>query len=176
MPKFDFNAQRQQVEKQYNLGKGEYFKIKDGANKMRLVSACIPHPGEYKGKPTFKWLCQVLDLTDGKVKPYFMPDKVYKDICSLQMDEDYAFDEVPMPYNINIQAENAGKMEVKYSVIPSPKRLPLTPEQEQAIKDAPSVEEVQAKVRDNDLKNAGATTKEEAAQQIGEVDVSEIPF
>ncbi len=30
--KFDFNANRQQAEKQYNLGKGEYFKVKSGDN------------------------------------------------------------------------------------------------------------------------------------------------
>ncbi len=177
MTKFDFNANRTEVEKTYNLGKGEYFKVKEGANKVRLVSACLPHAGEYQGKPTFKWLCQVIDLSDGKVKPYFMPDKVYKDICSLQMDEDYKFDEVPMPYNININAENAGKMEVKYSVIPSPKRIDLTVEQLKTIEEAPTVQELQKKIRENDAEKAGATTKEEAAEQMSsEVDVDKIPF
>ena len=105
MSKFDFNANRKSVEKEFNLGKGEYFKVKEGDNKVRLVSACLPHQSEYKGQNTFKWLCQVIDLTDGKVKPYFMPDRIYQNIMSLQLDEDYAFDEVPMPYNINIRAE-----------------------------------------------------------------------
>lgn len=146
--KFDFSANRQQAEKQFNLGKGEYFKVKDGANKVRLVSACLPHPGSFNGKPTFKWLCQVLDLSDNKVKPYFMPDTVYQQILSLQTDEDYSFDEVPMPYSINIQTENAGDITVKYSVIPSPKRVPLTLEQEQALQNAPSVQELQAKIKE----------------------------
>lgn len=166
MTKFDFNANRQQVEKQYNLGKGEYFKVKDGDNKIRLVSECLPHAGEYKGKPTFKWLCQVIDLADGKVKPYFMPDGVYKQILSLQMDEDFAFDEVPMPYNINIVTENAGDLTAKYTVRPSPKRIDLTVEQLKAIEDAPTVADLQKKIRENDSKNAGITTKEEAAEQI----------
>jgi hypothetical protein len=77
MTNFNLSTNREQAEKQYNLGRGEYFKPKDGANKVRLVSACLAHPGEYMGKPSFKWLCQVLDLTDSKVKPYFMPDTVY---------------------------------------------------------------------------------------------------
>lgn len=179
--KFDLNANREEVEKTYNLGKGEYFKVKDGDNKIRLVSALLPHPGEYQGKPNFKWLCQVIDLSDGKVKPYFMPDKIYKNICDLQMDEDYAFDEVPMPYNINIKAENAGKLEVKYSVIPSPKRIALTPEQLQAINEAPTVQELQKKIRENDTKKdetpAGVVTKAEASQQTeGEINVEDIPF
>lgn len=182
MTKFDFSANRQQVEKQYNLGKGEYFKVKDGDNKVRLVSECLPHPGEYKGKPTFKWLCQVVDLTDNKVKPYFMPDGVYKQICSLQTDPDYSFEEVPMPYNINIVTENAGDLTAKYQVRPSPKHLPLTPEQEQAIKDAPTVTDLQKKIRESDAKNAGATTPAQAAEQMTSVDdgldkiASEIPF
>lgn len=173
--KVNFNATKEEAEKKYNLGRGEYFKVKEGANKIRLVSECLEHSGSYKDKPTFKWLCQVLDLSDGKVKPYFMPHKVYKDICALQLDEDYAFDEVPMPYNINIQAENAGKLEVKYSVIPSPKRIPLTAEQEQALKDAPSVRDLQNKVRE--AEKSPIVTKEEAAEQMAEeMDTSDIPF
>ena len=164
--KFSFQENRQQVEKNYNLGRGEYFKVKEGDNKVRLVSATLPHASDFKGKPTFKWLCQVLDLTDGKIKPYFMPDRIYQNIASLQGDDDYSFDEIPMPYNINIRAENAGKLEVKYSVIPSPKRTPLTPEQEQALKEAPTVEELQAKIREND-KNS--TTPADVVEQAGMV-------
>lgn len=156
--KFDFNTNRQQAEKQYNLGKGEYFKVKTGDNKVRLVSECVPHPGEYQGRPTFKWLCQVIDLQDGKVKPYFMPDGVYKQILSLQMDEDYSFDEVPMPYNINISTENAGELTAKYTVRPSPKRVELTQEQLKAIGEAPTVQELQAKIRENDKEKIPAAT------------------
>ena len=177
MPKFDFAANRQQAEKQYNLGKGEYFKVKEGDNKVRLVAECLPHPGEYQGRPNFKWLTQVLDLSDGKIKPYFMPDSVYQQILSLQSDEDYSFDEVPMPYNINIFTTNAGDKSAKYTVRPSPKRIDLTPEQQAALKEAPSVTELQKKIREADAKNAGATTKQEAAVEMAtEVNVDDIPF
>ena len=176
MTKFNFQENRQVAEKQYNLGKGEYFKVKDGDNKVRLVSECLPHPGEYQGKPNFKWLCQVLDLADGKVKPYFMPDKIYKYIGSLQLDEDYAFDEIPMPYNINIKAEKAGTLEVKYSVIPSPKRIELTVEQLKAIEAAPTVQDLQKKIRESETPT-GVVTKEEAATEMEEtVNPADIPF
>lgn len=151
--KVDFNAALQQAEKQYNLGKGEYFKVKEGTNKIRLVSECLPHESVYKGTKTFKWLCQVIDLSDGKVKPYFMPHSVYKQIRDLQMDDDYKFDEVPMPYSVNIQTTNAGQKEVVYSVIPSPKSVPLTPEQLEAISKAPTVKELQKKVIENQSEN-----------------------
>jgi hypothetical protein len=182
MTSFDFGQNRQQVEKQFNLGKGEYFKVKEGANKIRLVSKPLPHPGNYKGKETFKWLCQVIDLSDldehgqptNKVKPYFMPHRVYKDIEALQKDPDYAFDEIPMPYNINIQAEHAGSKEVKYTVIPSPKRISLTMEELKAIESAPTVEELQAKIWESE-KNAGVDTGSEQADEIQAIGES-IPF
>ncbi len=83
-----------------------------------------------------------------------------------------------MPYNINVVTENAGDLTAKYTVRPSPKRIELTPEQLQDLKEAPSVQDLQKKIRENDAKNAGATTKEQAADQIehGTVNVDEIPF
>jgi hypothetical protein len=177
--KFDFNANREQAEKEYNLGKGQSFKPKEGANKLRLVSPCLAHPGEFKGTPTFKWLCQILDYTDGQVKPYFMPDVVYKAIMDLQLDPDYSFDEVPMPYSINIQTKNAGKKEVVYTVIPSPKRIPLTAEELRAIEAAPSVEELQAKIKGSDGKPPVVTDEQkekEHAEIEAEINPEEIPF
>ena len=177
MEKFNFGDNLKDVEKQYNLGKGEYFKVKDGANKIRLVSMTLPHPSTYKGKETFKWLCQVLDLSDGKIKPYFMPHKIYKDILALQRDPDYEFDGVPMPYNLNIQAENAGKMEVKYSVIPSPKRTEMTLEQEAALKAAPTVHELQEKIWEMD-KNKVQTPADVVAnyEEVNQKIADEINF
>ena len=175
--KFDFNANREQAAKQYNLGRGEYFKPQNGANRIRLVSPCIAHPGEYKGKPTFKWLCQVLDLTDGKVKPYFMPDTVYQSIMDLQLDPDYAFDEVPMPYNINIQTENAGKVEAKYTVIPSPKRIPLTDEELKIVEAAPTVQELQQKIRESEGKLTAPSDEQRQHEEIERaINPSDIPF
>lgn len=176
MPKFDFNASKQQAEKQYNLGKGEYFKVKDGTNKVRLVSICLPHESVYKGTKTFKWLCQVIDLSDGKVKPYFMPHTVYKQICDLQLDEDYKFDEVPMPYSINIQTTNAGQKEVNYSVIPSPKAVPLTSEQEETIKNAPTIEELQKKIRENETNQSQEIPPATQMTPEEEKMVDNIPF
>ena len=179
MTNFNFSANREQAEKQFSLGKGEYFKPKEGDNRVRLVSPCLAHPGEFNGKPTFKWLCQVLDLTDSKVKPYFMPDRVYQYIMDLQLDPDYAFEEVPMPYNINIKTENAGKMEVKYTVLPSPKRIPLTPEENKAIEAAPTVAELQSKIRESEGKAPVVSNEQrqkEHAEIEAEINPEDIPF
>lgn len=176
MTKFDFNAARQVAEKQYNLGKGEYFKVKEGDNKVRLVSECLPHESVYQGQKTFKWLCQVIDFTDNKVKPYFMPHSVYRQICDLQLDEDYKFDEVPMPYSINIKTTNAGDKTVKYSVIPSPKRVDLPLDLIKAISDAPTVQELQAKILDNEKKQTPADIVEQGGQALTHEQIENIPF
>lgn len=116
-------------------------------------------------------------MRDGKVKPYFMPHSVYQMIADLQLSDDYKFEEVPMPYLISINAQGAGTKEVKYSVTPARANTTLTPTELQAIKDAPTVEELQAKIKDNEKNPQGVTTKEEAATQMsGEINAEDIPF
>jgi hypothetical protein len=129
--KYSFNDTIKQAEKDYGLGKGEYFKVQEGANKLKVLSACLPHQSEFKGTPTFKFVCWIIDRRDGKVKLYFMPTTIMNAIGSLQLSDDYAFDEVPMPYDITIMAKNAGTKEVDYTVLPSPATKGLT-ESEQA--------------------------------------------
>ena len=152
MTKFNFNDNEEKVAKEYNLDAGQYFKLQEGKNRIRLVSVCLPHQSEYKGQPTFKWLCQVLDRTDGKIKPFFMSRIIYTMIGDLQLDPDYMFDSVPMPYDITINATGAGNKDVKYSVIPAPTRAVLSPNELAAIAEAPTVEEVQAKLKEHDAK------------------------
>jgi hypothetical protein len=126
MTKVNFAANREKAEKEGLLGKGDYFKVQEGANKVRLMSECLEHPGEYLGKPTFKWLCYVLDRKDAKIKPFFMAHTIYKQIEALQRDADYAFDEVPMPYDITINATKAGTIDVEYTVVAARQNTPLT--------------------------------------------------
>lgn len=126
MEKADFAGARKQAEDAGLLGSGDYLKHKEGPNRLRLLTMCLPHQSYFKGERTFKWLCYVVDRRDGKVKPYFMPHKIYKAIEALQQSDDYAFTSVPMPYDITVNAEDAGKMTVKYTVMPARKETPLT--------------------------------------------------
>lgn len=129
----NFAERRKQAEEAGLLGSGDYLKFKEGANRFRLVSECLPHPGEYQGKRNFKWLCYVIDRADGKCKPLFMPHVIYKQIEALQMNPDYSFDTVPMPYDLTVNAENAGTKEVKYALIPARKETPITAMESQDI-------------------------------------------
>lgn len=142
--KVNFAAARKEAESKGVLGSGDYLKLQEGDNKIRLMSECLEHPGEYQGKPTFKWLCYVLDRRDGRVKPFFMPHTIYKQIEALQLDPEYAFDEVPMPYDITIKAKNAGKIEVEYSVIAARSNTALTPVEVKAFGEVKPIRELQA--------------------------------
>ena len=150
MPKFNFNTNYESVKKEYNLEKGQYLKLQEGANRIRLVSECLPHQSFYKNQLTFKWLCQVIDRKDGIVKPFFMPNTIYRHIESLQLSEDFKFEEVPMPYDLIVMAIGAGTKEVKYSTQGARTNTPLTEEEKKAIAEAPTVQELQQKIRDNE--------------------------
>lgn len=126
MPSVDFGARMKAAEQSGMLSSGDYLKLKAGANRFRLMSECLPHEGEYQGRKNFKWLCYVLDRVDAKVKLFFMPHTIYKQIVEFQRSEEYAFDEVPMPYDLTITADaKVGTKEVKYTLTPARKNTEL---------------------------------------------------
>lgn len=143
----NFSEARKDAEKAGLLGSGDYLKFKEGANKFRLMSMCLPHPGEYQGRKTFKWLCYVIDRLDGKIKPLFMPHVIYKQIEALQLDDEYAFAEVPMPYDLTINAKNAGTKEVEYTVVPARKNTAITPTELTAFAALKPLAELQAALK-----------------------------
>lgn len=148
MGKVDYAATIKAAEKDGHLGEGGgYFKIQEGPNRVRLLEEALPHPGSYKGTPNFKWFTRVLDRADGKVKVWFMPHTIMKLVRDLQQSDDYGFDEVPMPYDITLNAKNAGTKEVEYSVVPARKNTPLTQEELALIDALKPLKEVQAAIR-----------------------------
>lgn len=145
MTKVNFSAAREKAAEAGLLGGGGVFNksLKNGDNRFRLVSECLEHPGTYNGKPTFKWLCLVLDRADGVVKPYFMPNTVFEEIEALQLNPDYAFDEVPMPYDLTLNIKGVKTKDVVYKVIPARTSATLSAAEAEAIKEAGSVRDVQ---------------------------------
>lgn len=145
--KVDFSSSRKSAEREGYITGGDFYKLKEGANPIRLLSECLPHPGEYKGTKTFKWLCHILDRNDGEVKVFFMAHTIYSQIEALQQTDDYAFDSVPMPYDITINAKGAGTKEVKYTVIAARANKPLTAAEEALFAAKKPIEEVRAAMR-----------------------------
>ena len=75
-----FNAQEtiKRAEEDYGLGKGQYFKVQEGPNKIRLLSPCIPYQSEFKGQVNVKFVCWILDRQDNQIKVYFKVLSMHK--------------------------------------------------------------------------------------------------
>jgi hypothetical protein len=147
MPKVNLADTIKDAEKEGLVGSG-VFKPQEGANRVRIVAGPLKHAETYQGEPRFKWLVYVLDRADGQVKPYFMPHSIMKMIKALQETDDYAFDEIPMPFDITINAKGAGTRDVEYSVVPARKSTPLTPDEQNAIDAKQPIEEYQRVTRE----------------------------
>lgn len=179
---FHFGANRQQAEDAGLLGNGDYLKLKEGDNRLRLMSKCLPHVSDFKGQRSFKWLCYVLDRRDGKCKPFFMPHKIYKAIEALQQNPDYAFDTVPMPYDLTISAKGAGTKEVEYTLMPARKETAVTAVEYQLLADLKPLEELQQKLKEKGAQRQSAQQAERPEpppsddDHVGPVDDDSIPF
>jgi hypothetical protein len=170
----DFAANRKKAEDAGLIGGGDIYKYKEGDNRIRLMTECLPHTSEYQGKKNFKWLCYVLDRRDGKVKPHFMPHKIYKAIEALQTSEDYAFAEVPMPYDLTIHAKGAGTVDVEYTLMPARKETPVTEDEELDLYKQKPLKDFQQQLKEKAAKGKAPVT--DAAPPPHEDDDEPPPF
>jgi hypothetical protein len=140
------------------------------------MSECLPHRGEYNGVPNFKWLCYVLDRRDGGVKTFFMAHKIYKQIESLQLNPEYAFADVPMPYDLTISVKNAGKKEAEYTLIPARKETPLSEDEIDAFAAAKPIADVQKAIKEKNAKAESDKPPVENEPPVSELDEEHVPF
>lgn len=142
----NINEAIEKAESEYGLGKGEYFKVQEGVNKIRVVSELVFHEGNWQGKPNYKMVCWVIDRRDGVVKPYFMPLTIARTLGTMQEEPEYAFKDFPMPYDITINAKGAGTKEVEYQVVAARQNTSLTEAEKEAIMARPNIEVFVAKL------------------------------
>jgi hypothetical protein len=161
------NDSIQKAEKEYGLGKGEYFKCQEGANKIRVMSELIFHAGDFKGNPTYRMVCWVLDYVDNIIKPYFMPLTVARALGALEENPEYAFNGYPMPYDVTVYAKGAGTKEVEYQVTAARSNTPLTPTAEVAMAERMPITEFVAKL--NEKQSTTPSGVVATAQQDGDL-------
>lgn len=163
--KADFGAARKEAEKSGALQSGDRFKIGEGANRVRILSEFLPHTSYYQGNRRFQWLGYIIDRKDGQVKTWFMPNSIHKFLEAIQQDPDWAFDEVPMEFDVTVNAKGAGTKEVEYGVTPSPKRVALTTAEEAAFLAKKPIAEVQQAI----YEKQNETQPEQKQYEDGEV-------
>ncbi len=115
-------------------GKDGWVKIQEGDNRFRVLSEpemlfedfnhgiCYTDCG-YEGSA--KFLMYVLDRKDNKIKLWKAPYTVGTSIAGYETDEEYRFDSYPMPYDVKLNAKNAGTKEVKYTLVPGRATTPV---------------------------------------------------
>src|SRR6185369_15622398 len=107
MPEVNFGEITSNAEKEFNIGKGsDKFKFKEGENRIRVLSASVPLQNTYKGESRVKFVTQVWDYSESAFRLAFLPITIVRAIAALQAKPDYAFTEVPMPYDLLIDAKN----------------------------------------------------------------------
>ncbi len=136
-----------------------YFNIEEGDNRVQLLTHCAPLAQVWTGKKyevakegeknaSIKGVCWVLQ--DELIKQAKLPYTVVKAIRDLQQDQDYAFEEFPMPRFINIKAKGAGTKEVEYTVMPAPKETPVSKEVLTELAKKMTPEEIVEKIKGKD--------------------------
>lgn len=120
-------------------GGGDWFKFSEGANKFRVLTdpemiyekfkkgICYIDCG-YQGTP--KFMLFLLDRKDRKIKLAKLPYTVGNTIAEYETNEDWQFEGYPMPYDITVNAKNAGTKEVEYTITPTPKKEDISKEVE----------------------------------------------
>ncbi len=164
-----FDAKK--IEEKYGVGsKGAWLNLKEGENKMRIVSdfadygnhffppnksfICIGQENDCAyckdgNKPSVQFVGYVIDRTDNQVKVLRIGYTIYKQISEFGKNEEYGFEGLP-PYDITIVRKGQGK-ETEYTVIPARKNTELTSEEAEAlmgIKNTPEqiIEKMKAKM------------------------------
>lgn len=185
------------IPKKYGIGGGDWMKLQEGDNKIRIVSefedygthynpttkksivclgkekceVCLSDPDN---KPRVQFLGWVIDRKDNKIKLLRIGFKAHKQIGELAKSEDYGFDEVP-EYDVTIKKTGQG-LDTDYSVLPARQNTSLTEEEEQAVsekvKKSPKeiIEKMKAKISQKEPIIAGSESEEE------EINPENIPF
>ncbi|MEW6126713.1 MAG: hypothetical protein AB1757_06720 [Acidobacteriota bacterium] len=173
MGKFNAADTLKKAEADGLLGKSDYLKIQEGENRIRLLSDPVAYQSEFKGKFNTKFVAWVLDRRDGQVKAYFMPATVLEGIGALQSNPDYAFEEVPMPFDITVVAKGAGTKEVKYSVLGARTNTPLTEVELKALEAKGTIQDYLKEVEE--VKQSGGTSEKAVEQTLGVDEIENDP-
>lgn len=138
---------------------GGYLKLKQGENKIRIVSEAVIYGKHYINdkyvicagkeiceacqegdKPKPAWLFWVIDRTDNQFKLFEAGYQIIKQIQNLAKGAEYGFSDIPS-YDMFIQKEGE-KLTTEYTVTPARKDTALTVEEIEKIKGLKSPAEI----------------------------------
>lgn len=82
-------------------------------------------------RPSIKLATYIIDRKDGKIKLAELPLSISYSLNDLQEDQDFAFSDFPMPYDVKITYDpDNDDPKAKYRLVASPKQEPVTDEEQ----------------------------------------------
>lgn len=195
-----FEEQFNKDQEKHNIqsGSSDFFNIKEGNNKMRILAEPkliverfkygICYKGaEYCQKEAlerdnarlqYRYLTWIIDRLDGRIKLFKIPYTITKTLVGLKMamDEGYGFENFPMPYDVNIKAKNAGSKQVEYSVLPSKKESPIEKHEQTEFEKQTEISDIIERMKQKQMEKMGVAQKDEKpGQTLDEIEYPEDP-
>lgn len=182
---YDMNEEIRKAELEWGMSgsapSSDWFSFEEGDNKVRILTPmppvaehfkagyCVGHGNcpecektvtdkdgkEKPNKPSVKYLCYVLDYKDNKVKLAKFPYVIFSAIKDMKDSEEYAFDDMPMPYDLIIKATDAGTTKVKYTVMAGRSNSDVSEETLEKLSKMTPPDEIKAKMREKKLRELG---------------------
>lgn len=158
---------------EFGGGGSDWFKMKEGTNQFRILTepelmfesfkmGICYHQCGFEGSP--KYLARILDRADNKVKLYKIPFTIFETISGFEQDDELTFSSFPMPYDVKVNAVGAGTKEVKYTVMPSMKQVPVDEAILADIAKQSSIKEVIGKMQEKNIEKHKADGTWQKAQ------------
>ncbi len=128
-------------------GDSNTLKFQEGDNNLRVLTNTVAHEFQYDdgGKST-KFLCYVWEYSSNSLKLAYLAKTVAKKLAEFQMDAQYGFQDMPMPYDVNIKTKNAGTKSAEYEVLAARTNTDVPAEALDALAKEPSVEAALANI------------------------------
>ncbi len=142
--------------KSYVKSSGDFMTLKQGENKVRVVSEFEPFESEFQGKMKTRFMGYVIDRTDGLIKPLTIGSQIFGQLGVLSLSSEYNFDNLP-PYDVIIKKSGDG-IDTEYTVLAARQNTELTEAENLLIKDLKPISDI---VESMQKKNPLKFTKKE---------------
>ncbi len=148
-----------------NMNTSDFYKFKEGSNKMRIMSDFVEvktlnRESKYVGivseenpkqdgdtERTQGWAWAIIrgDAKKEEGDDYVIVKfgrKILGQLVAFKNNPEYAFDEFPMPYDIDVQTTNAGEMNVIYTVVASRKNTEVSEKEMEKLNKKKSIKDI----------------------------------
>ncbi len=119
-------------------------------------------------KPAWKRLAYIWDYKKEKIMLAFIPKSVVMGIEDLSNQEDWVFESLPMPYDINVVHNSKAAPKDMYKVFPTPNTKPLSSEAMEDFAKLTPLDEIVDKIKANQSIVSVEPEKSEDLDENGE--------